>query len=48
MAHASMRRLELSRGGPATPTALSNIMVTAVYAAALAALFATYWLWAAR
>ena len=48
MTHASPRRLELSRVTPGAPSAISNIMVTALFGVALTGLFAVSWLWATR
>lgn len=44
----SHRRLELSRRSPGTPSALSDLMLTACFGLALAATFYVSWLWATR
>ncbi len=48
MPHGSLHRIEVSRGSPGTPSALSNLMVTALFGLALAASFYVSWLWATR
>jgi hypothetical protein len=48
MAHGSLHRIEVSRGTPGTPSALSNLMLTGLFALALAGSFYVSWLWAAR
>ena len=48
MPHVLNRRFEPSRGGPGTPNATTNVMMTVLFACALFGLFAVNWLWVAR